>query len=87
MKIRLSTIKNFVAALCCSTLLYSCNTDNCVTCEKQLPNSVTTQELCEDGSNVSVRITLIGIISDSTVSNTTVSAYQSVLVGQGYSCK
>jgi hypothetical protein len=79
--------KNVLAALICSVMIWSCKADGCVTCEKQLPNSVITQELCEDGTNVSVRITLIGIGSDSTVTNSTVEAYQAKLVGEGYSCK
>jgi hypothetical protein len=80
-------IKNALLVFSCALAIWSCKADGCVTCEKQLPNSVITQELCEDGTNVSVRITLIGIGSDSTVTNSTVEAYQSKLVGEGYSCK
>ncbi len=87
MKLNFLSAKFNLTALLFATLLYSCSTDNCVKCEKQLPNSVVTQELCEDGANVSVTINLIGIVSDSIVANTSVTEYQAVLTGQGYSCK
>lgn len=80
-------MKFALIALFFSLMFWSCQADGCVTCEKQLPNSVITQELCQDGANVNVRITLIGIGSDSTVTNSTVDAYQSKLIGEGYSCK
>jgi hypothetical protein len=68
-------------------VFFSCKDDGCVTCEKQLVNTKTTQEICPSGADIDVRITLIGIGSDSLIKNTTVSAYQSLLQAAGYTCK
>jgi hypothetical protein len=70
-----------------SSALVSCSSDGCVKCEKQLPNSTTTSEICESGADVTVRNTVIGVIDDQTIKNTSVSAYQAVLEAAGYTCK
>ncbi len=87
MKVNNSLTKYYLVTLFCASLFLSCKDDGCVTCEKKLTNSTVTQELCNDGPDVSVKITLIGIVSDSTVSNSTIEAYQAKLVSDGYSCK
>jgi hypothetical protein len=68
-------------------VLASCGSDECVTCEKQLPNSTTSSEICAAGTDVTVRSTVIGVIDDQTIKNSTVLEYQTKLEGQGYTCK
>jgi hypothetical protein len=69
------------------SLLASCQTEGCVTCEKQLPNSTTTAEICEAGSDITVRNTTIGVIKDETVKGVTVDQYKQTLITAGYTCK
>lgn len=80
-------MKHLLLFLLAAIGLVSCGTDGCVSCEKQLPNSTSSAEICASGSDVTVRETIIGVISDKTIKNTTVADYQAVLQGQGFTCK
>lgn len=84
-------MKNLLKGLfliCGVTLtLISCGSEGCVSCEKKLPNSTTTAEICQSGSDVTVRNTTIGVIKDETIKGTDVATYQRTLEAAGYTCK
>jgi hypothetical protein len=69
------------------SIFTSCSSDVCVKCTKVLPNSEAEAEICQSGPDINVNTKIIGIISDSTISNTTILSYQQKLEAQGYTCK
>ncbi len=68
-------------------LFIGCGTDNCVSCSKQLPNSTADIEICESGSDVTVKETINKIVTNTTVTNTSVESYRKVVEATGYTCK
>ncbi len=89
MKIKIVFFRSLAFFALATFSLYSCGADGCVTCEKKLASSTTTQEICNDdsGTGVKVHSVIIGIASDEVIPNTTVEAYKQTLIAQQYTCK
>lgn len=81
----------FLALLAFSIISVACNKDDdddktCTTCEFSFFGIETTEEACQDGDDVVVTGTALGISYDTTFQGS-VEAYVEFLENQGYSCQ
>jgi hypothetical protein len=68
-------------------LLASCGKDTCVTCEINSIIFVAKSVACEDGSDLKVTTTVLGIGVDSTIKNMTLETWKKDQVNDGATCK
>lgn len=80
--------KLFFGILCIVCFgLTSCGDDNdCTTCKATLLGIESTVEVCEDGDDLSVTSSALGISDTETVSGTSKDNYVAGLEAGGYSC-